>query len=83
MHEALLVLCMAPVSQPFPGFSHSNGCALFVSGYRAVPLKNNYSENLELASLLVKIEIFPGKVRLVHLNIVLLRNTGERIHRWA
>ncbi|XP_044841417.1 1-phosphatidylinositol 4,5-bisphosphate phosphodiesterase gamma-1 isoform X3 [Mauremys mutica] len=31
------------------------------TGYRAVPLKNNYSENLELASLLVKIEIFPGK----------------------
>uniref|UniRef100_A0A8D0GG57 1-phosphatidylinositol 4,5-bisphosphate phosphodiesterase gamma n=1 Tax=Sphenodon punctatus TaxID=8508 RepID=A0A8D0GG57_SPHPU len=31
------------------------------TGYRAVPLKNNYSEDLELASLLVKIEIFPGK----------------------
>uniref|UniRef100_A0A7M4FYU6 1-phosphatidylinositol 4,5-bisphosphate phosphodiesterase gamma n=1 Tax=Crocodylus porosus TaxID=8502 RepID=A0A7M4FYU6_CROPO len=31
------------------------------TGYRAVPLKNNYSESLELASLLVKIEIFPGK----------------------
>uniref|UniRef100_A0A674JCH7 Phosphoinositide phospholipase C n=1 Tax=Terrapene triunguis TaxID=2587831 RepID=A0A674JCH7_9SAUR len=50
------------------------------TGYRAVPLKNNYSENLELASLLVKIEIFPGKVRLVHLNVVLLCNTGEQIH---
>lgn len=46
-------------------------------------MKNNYSEKLELASLLVKIEIFPGKVRLVHLNIVLLRNTREQIHRWA
>ncbi|XP_004687443.1 PREDICTED: 1-phosphatidylinositol 4,5-bisphosphate phosphodiesterase gamma-1 isoform X2 [Condylura cristata] len=31
------------------------------TGYRAVPLKNNYSEDLELASLLVKIEIFPAK----------------------
>uniref|UniRef100_A0A8D2Q4B4 1-phosphatidylinositol 4,5-bisphosphate phosphodiesterase gamma n=1 Tax=Varanus komodoensis TaxID=61221 RepID=A0A8D2Q4B4_VARKO len=31
------------------------------TGYRAVPLKNNYSEDLELASLLVKIDIIPGK----------------------
>ncbi|XP_009997099.1 PREDICTED: 1-phosphatidylinositol 4,5-bisphosphate phosphodiesterase gamma-1 [Chaetura pelagica] len=31
------------------------------TGFRAVPLKNNYSENLELASLLVKIDIFPSK----------------------
>lgn len=31
-------------------------------GYRAVPLKNNYSEGLELASLLVKIDVFPAKV---------------------
>ncbi|XP_047602978.1 1-phosphatidylinositol 4,5-bisphosphate phosphodiesterase gamma-1 isoform X2 [Lutra lutra] len=31
------------------------------TGYRAVPLKNNYSEDLELASLLVKIEVFPAK----------------------
>ncbi|KAM7125740.1 1-phosphatidylinositol 4,5-bisphosphate phosphodiesterase gamma-1 isoform 1-T3 [Molossus nigricans] len=30
-------------------------------GYRAVPLKNNYSEDLELASLLVKINVFPAK----------------------
>ncbi|XP_077907910.1 1-phosphatidylinositol 4,5-bisphosphate phosphodiesterase gamma-1 isoform X2 [Ictidomys tridecemlineatus] len=30
-------------------------------GYRAVPLKNNYSEDLELASLLIKIDIFPAK----------------------
>uniref|UniRef100_A0A672U602 Phosphoinositide phospholipase C n=1 Tax=Strigops habroptila TaxID=2489341 RepID=A0A672U602_STRHB len=36
------------------------------TGFRAVPLKNNYSENLELASLLVKIDIFPSKVRLAH-----------------
>lgn len=28
-----------------------------------MPLKNNYSEDLELASLLVKIDIFPAKVR--------------------
>ncbi|CAM9513181.1 unnamed protein product [Rangifer tarandus platyrhynchus] len=32
------------------------------TGYRAVPLKNNYSEDLELASLLVKIDVFPAKV---------------------
>lgn len=31
-------------------------------GYRAVPLKNNYSEDLELASLLVKVDLFPAKV---------------------
>ncbi|XP_049635091.1 1-phosphatidylinositol 4,5-bisphosphate phosphodiesterase gamma-1 isoform X3 [Suncus etruscus] len=31
------------------------------TGYRAVPLKNNYSEDLELASLLVKINIFAAK----------------------
>uniref|UniRef100_A0A8B9X1T6 1-phosphatidylinositol 4,5-bisphosphate phosphodiesterase gamma n=1 Tax=Bos mutus grunniens TaxID=30521 RepID=A0A8B9X1T6_BOSMU len=31
------------------------------TGYRAVPLKNNYSEGLELASLLVKIDVFPAK----------------------
>nr|XP_025865442.1 1-phosphatidylinositol 4,5-bisphosphate phosphodiesterase gamma-1 isoform X1 [Vulpes vulpes] len=35
------------------------------TGYRAVPLKNNYSEDLELASLLVKIDVFPAKVRVV------------------
>uniref|UniRef100_A0A8C6VB80 1-phosphatidylinositol 4,5-bisphosphate phosphodiesterase gamma n=1 Tax=Naja naja TaxID=35670 RepID=A0A8C6VB80_NAJNA len=29
------------------------------AGYRAVPLKNNYTEDLELASLLVKIDIIP------------------------
>lgn len=34
----------------------------FLLGYRAVPLKNNYSEDLELASLLIKIEIYPAKV---------------------
>ena len=27
-----------------------------------MPLKNNYSEDLELASLLVKIDVFPAKV---------------------
>ncbi|XP_004874089.1 1-phosphatidylinositol 4,5-bisphosphate phosphodiesterase gamma-1 isoform X2 [Heterocephalus glaber] len=31
------------------------------TGYRAVPLKNNYSEDLELASLLIKIDTFPAK----------------------
>lgn len=32
------------------------------SGYRSVPLKNSYSEELELASLLVHIEIVNAKV---------------------
>lgn len=32
------------------------------TGYRAVPLKNNYSEDLELASLLIKIDIISAKV---------------------
>lgn len=40
--------------------------AISAVGFRAVPLKNNYSESLELASLLVKIDIFPSKVRLGH-----------------
>lgn len=31
------------------------------TGYRAVPLKNNYSEDLELASLLIKIDIISAK----------------------
>ncbi|MEE6506582.1 hypothetical protein FKM82_007739 [Ascaphus truei] len=31
------------------------------TGFRAVPLKNNYIEDLELASLLVKIDIYPSK----------------------
>lgn len=45
--------CLAP--------SWAEGQPLF-PGYRAVPLKNNYSEDLELASLLVKINIFAAKV---------------------
>lgn len=32
------------------------------TGYRAVPLKNNFSEDLELATLLVKLDIFPAKL---------------------
>lgn len=52
-----------------PGDLHITACvtndprAVSAVGFRAVPLKNNYSENLELASLLVKIDIFPSKVR--------------------
>lgn len=55
---------------PVPGHCHLTSCAVSDTravsaiGFRAVPLKNNYSENLELASLLVKIDIFPCKVRL-------------------
>uniref|UniRef100_A0A670I859 1-phosphatidylinositol 4,5-bisphosphate phosphodiesterase gamma n=1 Tax=Podarcis muralis TaxID=64176 RepID=A0A670I859_PODMU len=33
------------------------------TGYRSVPLKNSYSEDLELASLLIHIEIVNAKVR--------------------
>lgn len=36
-----------------------------VKGYRSVPLKNSYSEELELASLLVHIEIVNAKVGLM------------------
>uniref|UniRef100_A0A3B3Y442 1-phosphatidylinositol 4,5-bisphosphate phosphodiesterase gamma n=1 Tax=Poecilia mexicana TaxID=48701 RepID=A0A3B3Y442_9TELE len=35
---------------------------LLRTGYRSVPLKNSYSEELELASLLVHIEIYNAKV---------------------
>ncbi|XP_063816320.1 1-phosphatidylinositol 4,5-bisphosphate phosphodiesterase gamma-1 isoform X1 [Pseudophryne corroboree] len=31
------------------------------TGYRAVPLKNNYSEDLELASLLMRLDIYSSK----------------------
>lgn len=37
-------------------------CPVCISGYRSVPLKNSYSEELELASLLVHIEIVNAKV---------------------
>lgn len=33
-----------------------------LSGFRSVPLKNSYSEELELASLLVHVEIVNAKV---------------------
>ncbi|KAM9296163.1 1-phosphatidylinositol 4,5-bisphosphate phosphodiesterase gamma-1 [Gastrophryne carolinensis] len=33
------------------------------TGYRSVPLKNNYSEDLELASLLIRLDIYSSKVR--------------------
>lgn len=50
---------------PCPAASWAEGQAFLLPGYRAVPLKNNYSEDLELASLLVKIDVFPAKVRVV------------------
>ncbi|XP_075702480.1 1-phosphatidylinositol 4,5-bisphosphate phosphodiesterase gamma-1 isoform X2 [Rhinoderma darwinii] len=31
------------------------------TGFRAVPLKNNYTEDLELASLLIRLDIYPSK----------------------
>ncbi|MEQ2161031.1 hypothetical protein GOODEAATRI_005487 [Goodea atripinnis] len=37
-------------------------CFCIVSGYRSVPLKNSYNEDLELASLLVYMDITRGRV---------------------
>ena len=42
-----------------------------LSGYRSVPLKNSYSEELELASLLVHIEIVNAKVYSPRLTVFL------------
>lgn len=39
-----------------------DGLVFFWPGYRSVPLKNSYSEDLELASLLVHVEIVNAKV---------------------
>lgn len=33
------------------------------TGYRSVPLKNSYNEDLELAALLVHMDIIRGRVR--------------------
>ena len=35
------------------------------TGYRSVPLRNEYSEDLELASLLIHFDMTPAKVRQV------------------
>uniref|UniRef100_A0A663N690 Phosphoinositide phospholipase C n=1 Tax=Athene cunicularia TaxID=194338 RepID=A0A663N690_ATHCN len=48
------------------------------TGFRAVPLKNNYSENLELASLLVKIDIFPSKQENGEINLFSASALRER-----
>ncbi|NXA89327.1 PLCG1 phosphodiesterase, partial [Melanocharis versteri] len=48
------------------------------TGFRAVPLKNNYSENLELASLLVKIDIFPCKQENGEINLFNASSLRER-----
>lgn len=37
-------------------------CLCVAPGYRSVPLKNSYNEDLELASLLVHIDIIRGRV---------------------
>uniref|UniRef100_A0A8C5BU50 1-phosphatidylinositol 4,5-bisphosphate phosphodiesterase gamma n=1 Tax=Gadus morhua TaxID=8049 RepID=A0A8C5BU50_GADMO len=49
------------------------------SGYRSVPLKNSYSEELELASLLVHIEIVNAKV--TSLSISQLSNQVSTLER--
>ncbi len=46
------------------------------SGYRSVPLKNSYSEELELASLLVHIEIVNAKVSLFFFLLLIARQHG-------
>lgn len=40
-------------------------CVCIHTGYRSVPLKNSYSEDLELAALLVHINILSGRVRTI------------------
>uniref|UniRef100_A0A9J8AF95 1-phosphatidylinositol 4,5-bisphosphate phosphodiesterase gamma n=1 Tax=Cyprinus carpio carpio TaxID=630221 RepID=A0A9J8AF95_CYPCA len=45
------------------------------TGYRSVPLKNSYSEDLELASLLVHMDIVRGRV-----GLIACRNT---LYSWA
>lgn len=47
-----------------------------LSGYRSVPLKNSYSEELELASLLVHIEIVNAKVSLFFFLLLIARQRG-------
>lgn len=39
---------------------------LFLLGYRPIPLKNRFCENLELGSLLVEVDVKQGKVRNKH-----------------
>lgn len=43
-----------------------------LSGYRSIPLKNSYSEELELASLLVHIEIVNAKVHTPRNSVVIV-----------
>lgn len=38
-------------------------CVSGTTGYRSVPLKNSYNEDLELAALLVHVDIIKGRVR--------------------
>ncbi|MEQ2212250.1 hypothetical protein XENOCAPTIV_028121 [Xenoophorus captivus] len=47
-------------------------CFCIVSGYRSVPLKNSYNEDLELASLLVYMDITRGRVGWSFLNELVL-----------
>lgn len=51
---------------------------LSLSGYRSVPLKNGYSENLELASLLVYVDIQQVEVRGKH-TVSQLSYTDDRL----
>ncbi|XP_028391934.1 1-phosphatidylinositol 4,5-bisphosphate phosphodiesterase gamma-1-like [Dendronephthya gigantea] len=48
-------------------------------GYRSVPLKNAYNEDLELSSLLVYLDVFMDEDEDVYTNIHDLRNAMEKI----
>lgn len=57
-----------------------NWCScLLLPGYRSVPLKNSYNEELELASLLVHIEIVNAKV--VKKNTPLFKKIKIKVHQ--
>uniref|UniRef100_A0A7N8YRM7 1-phosphatidylinositol 4,5-bisphosphate phosphodiesterase gamma n=1 Tax=Mastacembelus armatus TaxID=205130 RepID=A0A7N8YRM7_9TELE len=53
---------------------------LLRTGYRSVPLKNSYSEELELASLLVHVEIVNAKVLSTSSTASLLLRRREPVH---
>lgn len=47
------------------------------TGYRSVPLKNSYNEDLELASLLVHMDIVRGRVRVLQYS---LKHNTHTVH---
>lgn len=57
-----------------PEFGKTNVTPVRLLGYRSVPLKNSYSEDLELASLLVHMDIIRGRVGY---EIIVCRNAPQ------